>query len=147
MSTPQVPYSCNRRYHQFNEDKTRDQHYKESNGRWTNCTHPRCPLRYNTQTIPSNIPVPEGLKPTNSRQERRIAVSYGQSPVIERHPAPAGSSSTLSSPRVFSGSISPRVSLQPMLAAAGLGQSQWPVSSSKKSNILTKAKLHTCVEL
>ena len=34
-----------------------------------------------------------------------------------------------------------------LLAAAGLGQSQWPVSSSKKSDILTKAKLHTCVEL
>ena len=34
-----------------------------------------------------------------------------------------------------------------LLAAAGLGQSQWPMSSSKKSNILTKAKLHTYVEL
>ena len=34
-----------------------------------------------------------------------------------------------------------------LLAAAGLGQSQWPVSSSKKSDILTKAKLHTYVEL
>ena len=129
MTTPQVPYSCNRRYHQFNEDKTRDQHYKESNGRWTDCTHPRCPLRYNTQTIPSNIPIPEGLKPTNSRQERRIAVSYGQSPVIERHPAPAGSSSTLSSPRVFSGSISPRVSLQPILEPE---QDEEPESSTTR---------------
>ena len=34
-----------------------------------------------------------------------------------------------------------------LLAAAGLGQSQWPMSSSKKSDILTKAKLHTYVEL
>ena len=34
-----------------------------------------------------------------------------------------------------------------LLAAAGLGQSQWPMSSSKKSYILTKAKLHTYVEL
>ena len=34
-----------------------------------------------------------------------------------------------------------------VLAAAGLGQSQWPMSSSKKSDILTKAKLHTYVEL
>ena len=34
-----------------------------------------------------------------------------------------------------------------VLAAAGLRRSQWPMSSSKKSNILTKAKLHTYVEL
>ena len=34
-----------------------------------------------------------------------------------------------------------------VLAAAGLGRSQWPMSSSQKSYILTKAKLHTYVEL
>ena len=34
-----------------------------------------------------------------------------------------------------------------LLAAAGLGQSQWPMSSSKKSGTLTNAKLHTYVEL
>ena len=39
------------------------------------------------------------------------------------------------------------VGSEDVLAAAGLGQSQWPMSSSKKSNILTKAKLHTYVEL
>ena len=34
-----------------------------------------------------------------------------------------------------------------LLAAAGLRRSQRPMSSSKKSDILTKAKLHTYVEL
>ena len=34
-----------------------------------------------------------------------------------------------------------------LLAAAGLRRSQWPMSSSKKSYILAKAKLHTYVEL
>ena len=34
-----------------------------------------------------------------------------------------------------------------LLTAAGLRRSQWPILSSMKSVILTKAKLHTYVEL
>ena len=109
-------YSCNRLYHLFNSDKNRDVHYREQIGRWTSCTNFKCPLRYNTTAdeFPTRIPIPDGYEIPRSVQEFRIGQSHGQGPKIVRNPAPAGSTSTVPSPRVVSRSIisSPLVSLK-----------------------------------
>ncbi|RPD52733.1 hypothetical protein L227DRAFT_568397 [Lentinus tigrinus ALCF2SS1-6] len=97
-------YSCNRQYHLFDTDKTRDKYYREATGRWTNCTNARCPLRYNhSGSIPTSIPQPGNLEQPKKTQEKDISKAHGPQPIIERHPAPAGSRSVSSSPRVPSG--------------------------------------------
>ena len=95
-------YSCNRLYHLFDVNSTRDKHYRESSGRWINCTNARCPLRYNTREVPRNIVIPEGFTIPATPQERQIKSTYGNSDPLVVAPPPAGSSA---SPRIASSSL------------------------------------------
>lgn len=109
--SPKGTYSCQRLYHLFDTDKTRDIHYKETTGRWNQCTHPRCPLRYNTDQIPPHITIPKSAVRAERTQERKITQVYQTGPAIESSPAPAGTRAT-ASPRISSGSfLSPQVQL------------------------------------
>lgn len=97
-------YSCSRLYHLYDSDKVRDVYYRESVEKWSNCTHARCPLRYNTKEVP-NIAHSPALIKTKVSQEKEIKKSHGQQPALVKNPLPAGSTSRIISPRVVSGSF------------------------------------------
>lgn len=97
-----MSYSCNRRYHLYDTSNERDKHYREAVSRWQNCTHGRCPLRYNTKDIPKEIQIPDGHEIPKHSHESKLNRAYKGLPKVESNPAPAGS---LASPRIPSSSF------------------------------------------
>ena len=98
-------YSCHRKYHLYDTANERDKYYRETAGRWQNCTHERCPLRYNTKDIPRDIQIPYGYEIPKRSHESKLNRTYKGLPTVESNPAPAGS---LASPRIpFSSLRSP----------------------------------------
>ena len=100
-----MSYSCHRKYHLYDTNNERDKYYRETAGRWQNCTHERCPLRYNTKEIPRDIQIPYGYEIPKRSHESKLNRTYKGLPTVESNPAPAGS---LASPRIpFSSLRSP----------------------------------------
>ena len=118
-------YSCERRYHGFDPNFNRDASYRETSGRWTNCTNVRCPLRYNTKEIPDEINKKGYLVPEIS-QEKKIFQTYpGPYRDLIRNPATAGS---VASPRIPSSSFHSPAATTPTLPS--------PLEPIAKANLL-----------
>ena len=86
---PEESYSCDNHFHAYNFDSIRDQYYRTSVERWTNCTHARCPNRYISVPLERQIPLERKTHdpPTKTQEAVIKKVHGGRQPALKPTPA------------------------------------------------------------